>query len=106
MSIGATDVDLNNWNIHPVYVQELEVPLECDPIYEGQKLGVIYHRIDHQVGMEHFDPFYQSLDSSTNFVCRIYFAYITLLVCESICAIIPETGWRVPINRLPCHSEW
>ena len=43
-----------------LYVHEhLEVPLECDPIYEGQKLGVIYHRIDHQVGMEHFDPFYQ-----------------------------------------------
>ena len=60
MSIDATDVDPNNWNIHPIYVHEhLEVPLECDPIYEGQKLGVIYHRIDHQVGMEHFDPFYQ-----------------------------------------------
>ena len=60
MSIDATDVDPNNWNIHPVYVHEhLEVPLECDSIYEGQKLGVIYHRIDHQVGMEHFDPFYQ-----------------------------------------------
>ena len=60
MSIDATDVDPNNWNIHSVYVYEhLEVPLECDPINEGQKLGVIYHRIDHQVGMEHFDPFYQ-----------------------------------------------
>ena len=57
MSIDATDVDPNDWNIHPVYVHELlEVPLESDPIYEGHKLGVIYHRIDHQVGMEHFDP--------------------------------------------------
>ena len=60
MSIDATDVDPNNWNIHPVYVHEhLEVPLECDPIYGDLKLGVIYHRIDNQVGMEHFDPFYQ-----------------------------------------------
>ena len=78
VSIDATDVDPNNLNIHPVYIHEhLEVPLECDPIYEGQKLMVIYHRIDHQVGMEHFDLFYQELDSSSNFVCRIYFAYIT-----------------------------
>ena len=84
MSIDATDVGPNICNIHPVYVHEhLEVPLECDPIYESQKLGVIYHRIDHQVGMVHFDPFYPLLDSSTNFLCRICFAYITLLVCES-----------------------
>ena len=38
MSIEATDVDPNNWKIHPVYVHEhLEETLECDPIYEGQK---------------------------------------------------------------------
>ena len=85
MSIDVTDVDPNNWNIHPLYIHEyLEVPLECDPIYEGQKPGVIYDRIEHPVGMEHFDPFYQLLDSSTNFVCCIYFPYMTLLVRESI----------------------
>ena len=45
MSIDATDVDPNNLNFHPVYIHEhLEVPLECDPIYEGQKLDVIYHK--------------------------------------------------------------
>ena len=60
MLIDATDVDPNNWNINPVYIHELlEVPLECDPIFESQRLGVIYNRIDHQVGMEHIDPFYQ-----------------------------------------------
>ena len=42
MSIDATDADPNNWNIRPVYVHEhLKVTLECDPIYEGQKLGLI-----------------------------------------------------------------
>ena len=60
ISIDVTDVDPNNWNIHHVYVDEnLGVQLECDPSNEGQKLWVIYHRIGHQVGMEHFDPFYQ-----------------------------------------------
>ena len=40
-SIEATDVEPNNWNIHPVYVHEhYEVPLECDHIYEVQKLGL------------------------------------------------------------------
>ena len=40
VSIDATDVDPNNWSIHPVYIHEhLEVPLECDPIYEGQIFG-------------------------------------------------------------------
>ena len=61
LSINATDIDPHYWNIQPVYIHEqLEVPLECDPIYDGRKLGVLFHRIHHQIGMEHFDPFYNS----------------------------------------------
>ncbi len=61
VSIDATEIDPHSWNIRPVYIHEqLEVPLECDPIYEGKKLGVVYHRFNHEIGMEHFDPFYNS----------------------------------------------
>ncbi len=59
VSIDATDVDSDNWNIQPVYIHGLlDVPSECDPIYEGQKIGVLYHKIDLLDGMYHFDPFY------------------------------------------------
>ena len=58
-SIIATDNDCNNWRLDPVYIHgQLTSPIVCDSIYHGQKLGIVYHRIHHYVGSEHFDPFY------------------------------------------------
>ena len=43
VSINATVIDPYYWNIQPVYIYEhLEVPLECDLIYDGCKLGVLF----------------------------------------------------------------
>ena len=60
VSIDATDVDPNSWTLRPVYIHEqLDVPLECDPIYEGRKLGVLNHKLDN---LDHFDLFYTYLN--------------------------------------------
>eukprot|EP00800_Vazella_pourtalesii_P019565 TRINITY_DN669_c3_g1_i17.p1 TRINITY_DN669_c3_g1~~TRINITY_DN669_c3_g1_i17.p1 ORF type:complete len:104 (+),score=10.23 TRINITY_DN669_c3_g1_i17:267-578(+) len=48
-----------NWNGRQNYIHsQLEVPLQYDAIFEGQKLCVLHHRLNHHLGNEHFDSFY------------------------------------------------
>ena len=57
--INAIDSDCDRWRLDPVYNHaQLTNPVECDPLYQGHKLGILYHRLFHYGGAEHFDPFY------------------------------------------------
>ena len=47
---------------------QLTPPVECDPLYQGHKLGILYHRLFHHEGAEHFDPFYLIAQYSYNSV--------------------------------------
>ena len=58
VSINTMDSDCDRWRLDPIYNHTLTPPVECDPIYQGQKLGILYHQIFYHVGAEHFDPFY------------------------------------------------
>ena len=58
VSINTMDSDCDRWRLDPIYNHALTPPVECDPLYQGQKLGILYHQIFHHVGAEHFDPFY------------------------------------------------
>ena len=58
VSINTMDSDCDRWRVDPIYNHALTPPVECDSIYQGQKLGILYHQIFFHVGAEHFDPFY------------------------------------------------
>ena len=59
ISINAMDGYCDRWRLDPIYnYAQLTSPVECDPLYQGQKLGILYHRIFHHVGAEQLDPFY------------------------------------------------
>ena len=63
--IDCIDANSANWNIRQNYIHsQLEVPLQCDAIFEGQKLCVLHHRLNHHLGNEHFDSFYLQLSNS------------------------------------------
>ena len=57
--LDCIDANSANWNVRQNYIHSLlEVPLQCDAIFEGQKLCVLHHRLNHHLGNEHFDSFY------------------------------------------------
>ena len=64
VSINAVDSDCDRWRLDAMdsdcdrWSPQLTPPVECDPLYQGHKLGILYHRIFHHVGAEQFDPFY------------------------------------------------
>ena len=35
---------------------KLMIPTQCNPLYEGQKLGVVLHQLQNSPGLLHFDP--------------------------------------------------
>ena len=57
--INATHVDQNQWRIDDIYMHNrLLDPTQSSPVYKGQKLGVVLHRLHNKVELYHFDPFY------------------------------------------------
>ena len=46
VSINAMDSDCDRWRLDPLYNHAQLTPLvECDPLYEGQKIISIYVRL-------------------------------------------------------------
>ena len=44
--VDCIDSNFSNWNIRLNYIHnQLEVPLQCDASFEGQKLCVLHHRL-------------------------------------------------------------
>ena len=57
--LDCIDATSANWNVQQNYIHsKLEVPVECEVIFEGQKLRVLHHRLNHYLGNEHFNSFY------------------------------------------------
>ena len=48
--INATHVDQNQWRIDDIYIHNrLLNPTQSSPVYKGQKLGVVLHRLHNKV---------------------------------------------------------
>ena len=48
--IDCIDANSANWNVPQNNLHsQLEVPLQCDAIFEGQKLCVLHHRLNHHL---------------------------------------------------------
>ena len=48
-----------NWNILPNYIHnQLDIPIECNPIFNAQKVCILHHRLGLFEGNEHFDSFF------------------------------------------------
>ena len=44
VSINAMGSDCDRWRLNPIYNHaQLTPPVECDPLYQGHKLGILYH---------------------------------------------------------------
>ena len=57
--VDCIDAHSVNWNVLQNYIHnQLEVSLQCDAIFEGQKLCVLHHGLNHNLGNEHFDSSY------------------------------------------------
>ena len=57
--VDCTDVNSMNWNILPNYLHnQLDTPIECDPIFNAQKVCILHHRLSRLKGNEHFDSFF------------------------------------------------
>ena len=57
--LDCTDVNSINWNILSNYIHnQLDIPIECDPISNAQKVCILHHRIRRLEGNEHFDSFF------------------------------------------------
>ena len=57
--INATHYDPQLWRADNVYLHEnLIIPAECSDIYNGNKLGVLLHRLNNCEQQYHFDLFY------------------------------------------------
>lgn len=53
----GNDCDGGDWTLR-IYKHAQLTPQECDSIYQSHKLGILYPRLFHHEGAEHFDPFY------------------------------------------------
>ena len=57
--VDYIDPNSVNWNVRQNYIHsQLEVPLQCNAIFEGQKLCPLHHRHNHRLGNEHFNYFH------------------------------------------------
>ena len=57
--INATHYDPQLWRADNVYLHDnLIIPAECSDIYNGNKLGVLLHRLNNCEQQYHFDPNY------------------------------------------------
>ena len=56
---NATHVDSHFWRIETVFMgDKLMISTQYNPLYEGQKLGVVLHQLHDSPGLLHFGPFY------------------------------------------------
>ena len=57
--VDCTDVNSMNWNILPNYLHnQLDVPIECESIFNAHKVCILHHRLSRLEGKEHFDSFF------------------------------------------------
>ena len=55
----CTDVNSMNWNILPNYIHnQLDIPIECDPIFHAQKVCILHYRLSRLERNEHFDSYF------------------------------------------------
>ena len=61
----ASVVNSMNWNILPKYIHsQLDILIECDPIFNAQRVCILHHRLSRLEGNEHFD---------SSFFCLVMF---------------------------------
>ena len=59
--VDCTDVNSMNWNIFPNYLHnqlDIQLDIECDPIFNAHKVCILHHRLSRLEGNEHFDSFF------------------------------------------------
>ena len=57
--LDCTDVNSMNWNILPNYIHnQLDIPIECNPIFNAQKVRILHHRLGRLEGNELLDSFF------------------------------------------------
>ena len=57
--INATHINPNMWRVDSIYVHDtLSHTTQSNPVFSGQKLGVVLHRLHNVEELYHFYPFY------------------------------------------------
>ena len=57
--VNATHTNLNMWRVDIIYAHNtLSSTTQSNPVFSGQKLGVVLHRLHNVEELYYFDPFY------------------------------------------------
>ena len=57
--VDCTDVNSMNLNILPNNLHnQLDIAIECDPIFNAHKVCILHHRLSRLEGNEHFDSYF------------------------------------------------
>ena len=59
--INATNNDHQFWRVDTIYAHNIVPAISlCNPTFNGQRLGIVLHRLHNSDMLYHFDPFYFS----------------------------------------------